>query len=63
MPSNTASKFHVKGEIPMTKGCDVGSSKRNIQRKHSGSKSSKKEGGGGKGIWHDQIVGGEFEVG
>tara|TARA_B110000971_G_C19835873_1_gene420248 strand:+ start:363 stop:551 length:189 start_codon:yes stop_codon:yes gene_type:complete len=58
MPSNTAAKFHVKGVVPKTTQTAEGSSKRNIQRKRSGSGSeNKKGGGGGKGEWDDKVEG------
>ena len=58
MPSNTAAKFHARSGPPATKSTEVGSAKRNIQRKHSfENKSSKKQGGGGKGAWHDKVPG------
>lgn len=57
MPSNTAAKFHQRAGPPQTKGCEAGSSKRNIQRKRSFSDSKKQQGGGGKGAWNDKVPG------
>ena len=51
------SEEHHKGKsaIPETRGVEDGSTKRNIQRKHSHDKHSKEKkqggGGGGKGSW------------